>query len=183
MIRYTCTSCGAKLETDILSGQTEPCPTCGKLNRVPLSKHDQAEARKQDSENRRRQEEELRQDVEAQARHARGAREAWQAAHAPEEQPQPAIPRQDNPEKPSLTETALCYIGLLLTVLGCICGAVAGGSIVGESGQAVAPSLVFVVLITAAGTVAGFILGMPFFAAKLVLEYLRRITNAVEGQK
>ena len=46
MIKYKCSSCRSKLETDdFLSGKQEVCPVCKKVNPVPLSKHDKAEQR------------------------------------------------------------------------------------------------------------------------------------------
>ena len=41
MIKYKCRRCGVRLETDdSLSGKEEPCPQCGEVNPVPLSKAD-----------------------------------------------------------------------------------------------------------------------------------------------
>ena len=36
MIKYKCVRCQTKLETDkLLAGKTEPCPSCGHVNRIP----------------------------------------------------------------------------------------------------------------------------------------------------
>jgi len=47
MIRYKCSKCKIKLETDnSFSGQLDTCPGCGEVNLAPLSKKDKIQVKK-----------------------------------------------------------------------------------------------------------------------------------------
>lgn len=51
MIKYECAHCQALLETpDEMGGKTEPCPECGHVNSVPLSKVQQQEQKRRENE-------------------------------------------------------------------------------------------------------------------------------------
>jgi DNA-directed RNA polymerase subunit RPC12/RpoP len=164
-IRYKCPNCGTKLEAlGSRSGQAETCPACRGRHRVPLSKQQLSTWRQQE-----------------QARHQQGGQSApprMPAQQAPARQRQPAeLLRLSLPAGATLTE-------LVLSLLGCLC--VATG---------IVSAILFVVYVPSEGAplwwlyplalaFLGFLTGVPYFAARLALQYLRRIGNAAErGQQ
>ncbi len=85
MIVYKCYSCGTKLETDdSLSGKQEVCPSCQKVNRVPLSKGDHEEHLRREKERKcqeyakKQEEQKQRQrELDAQMRATEEKKQQW----------------------------------------------------------------------------------------------------------
>lgn len=180
MIAYKGAYCGTKLETeDSLSGKQETCPTCRKVNHVPLSTQDRAEEKKRLKEKLQQEQTEARRNALAaqeQNQRQRAAEVELEIQRQPAEQFQPRHPQRRSSTRADLTETAFGILGILCVVIGTVGGAVVALSKVAE-GAAGGRMLFWCVL----GALAGFLVGMPYFAMQLVLRYLRRIMNAVEG--
>jgi len=169
MIRYKCAHCGVELETDdLLSGKQEPCPDCGKVNVVPLSKHDLA---KQKTEQKAKQKEKLQQ--ERLREEAEQRKQALDAQHAAEERGRLAKEEQLGMTS---TEEALGIIAGIYIILG-VLGAVI---LIGVAAHYEQPLYGLGALMVLATSVLWAVL---FFAAQCVLQYLRRITNVIEGGK
>ena len=176
MIKYKCEFCSAKLETgDDMSGMLEACPVCQKGNTVPLSKHEQHELDKQRKEKRHQEHEQGKQ------------RKA--AAHSPPspnprkeaQQPRPIQAQAAKHKKkapPTLTEISLIVAGGFCVAIGVLLAVVffLTSNEVGGSAPIIWMRTVLILL-------GGFLSAIPFFAARLVLQYLRRIMNAAEGRK
>ena len=169
MIRYKCVHCGVELETDDpLSGKQEPCPDCGKPNVVPLSKQDLAKQKAQQEEKLQKEGDERLREEEAKQR----KRVALDKEYAAEEQRRLAKEQRGM----SSTEESLGVVAGIYITLGVI-AAVILVVIASISEQ----PLYLLGAVMALGT--SLLWAMLFFAAQWVLQYLRRITNVLEGGK
>ncbi len=168
MIKYKCASCGAKLETDdSLSGKQEACPSCQKVNPVPLSKHDLAEQQARQKEN-------LRQEIEDEASAAEKAKQRYdnakwllqkqaEASAAEEES------KRQRPEEATWTESILYVWGVMDLIL-----ALPVTVIIGAASENTIAAL-------AAGS-GMLVHAVLQFAASHALRYLRITASACEKQ-
>jgi phage FluMu protein Com len=156
MIKYKCERCKTNIETDdALSGKQERCPSCKYMNTVPLSKVDRKAL--EDAEFLRQREAEER----ANAEYTENLKKTYE--------------QKKLGKVPTSIEEWLKIIGSVFVGIGTIvllCSLLAQGS------NSVTPIHFFAGLL-----VFLFCLGYAaiFFAAHLVLQYLRRITNATEA--
>jgi cation transport ATPase len=171
MIKFKCPSCGVQLEADdSLSGKQATCAGCAKLVPVPLSKNDlkqkkaeeEAKALREENERAqaiyRRQEEETQEELDAKIRLEEERERAQERArHA------------------SWTENALWVVGGL-----CVAAGIIGALIIFVAGANEQNG--WFVLWSMLSLASGFLSAMLYFAAALVLRYLRRIANAIEGR-
>jgi len=178
MIEYKCAYCGAKLETeDSLSGKEEACPVCRKVNSIPLSQRDLAEQKRQRKEKLRQ--EPIESLTKAQVADLQAAEQEGQR-RAAEEHFRRTVPQRELPTEASRTEDAYRRLGIISVVLG-LTGAVIC-AILGITSEKRGEAPMMLAFATAC-VLAGFLAAIQYFAVELILQYLRRIMNAVEGRK
>jgi DNA-directed RNA polymerase subunit RPC12/RpoP len=171
MIRYKCVHCGVELETDDpLSGKQEPCPDCGKANVVPLSKQDLAKQKAQQKEKLQQEQDGRLREEEAKHRKHLDLAAAMGKEQAAEEQGQLAKKQLGM----SMTEEALGTIAGIYITLGVIAAVI----LIGIASQYEQYLYLLGALMVLATSVLWAVL---IFAAQWGLQYLRRITNVLEG--
>ena len=193
MIEYKCASCGAALETDdFQSGKRQTCPACGKVNLIPLSKRDQAaEQERQRQAAKQAAAEQERQRWAAERAAAEHERQRWEQERQRWEQAaaKQAAEDQVRPSRPSVTETVLGLLGGMYVTIGALLGVICiVAAAFPEKPVPLRDLLRFEAnypLVVVGGIImtTGLLWGMLCFIVQQVLQYLRRITNAIEGRK
>lgn len=180
MITYKCKHCKKKLETyEDLAGQQESCPSCGKHNSVPNLAS--AVIKQQVVVQKREFKDIAANELLTLSENNSNARDLSNAIASHKPQFSKSVSKSKE-IRPSVTE-------VFLNIMGAVC--VIGSILVSVIWLLLAPKLVskleieigVKVLYAAATILSGFVIGVPFFALSLILQYLRRITNAAERKE
>lgn len=172
MITYKCKYCKQKLETyEDLAGQQESCPSCGKHNFVP---NVVAAVKQQVIVQKREFKDIAANELLTLSENNSNARELSNAIASSKPQFSKSVSKSKG-ISPSVTEVFLNVIGAVC-VVGAVLVSIIGLFFVSKTEIEIGVK----VLVTTATILSGSVIGIPFFALSLILQYLRRITNAAE---